>query len=436
MGLSKLLGCLCGKHEEEHSQPAVPVQYASAIEGKNPKHPHSPADSEDSFDSDAEFTKEKGLVRIPEPVLSIEKKKNRALIVASKGTYDLVHEEFPEMAHEKEVVIRNMATGLNPIDFKSVDYNFCLPEFPWITGREMAGVVEEMGEGVEGLRVGDRVWTSEFSPAPPFSILPVERRVLIQNTGTYYRDRRAGCFQTFVTVPAHTVLPMPSNLSYNQAACLGVAGLTAAMSLWCWLEVPMSSTSDPEKTIETEGGEGEWLLIWGGSAVTGQFATQIAVASGLNVIAVVSSKTKDLSETLGATTVVRDNKTEEEIVAEIRGIGGNNITRAIDLVGTKTANFCLQALSTSKPSIFAPLAMISSKAVVPENVRVETVEMKQFVLNEESRKYAVELNKLVEQGKLVLPSIEVLEGGLDIVQPGLDRIKRGDMGGKKLVVAF
>lgn len=70
----------------------------------------------------------------------------------------------PELVHEKEVVIRNYAVGLNPIDWKSVDYNFCLPAFPWVTGREMAGIVEEVGSEVTSCKVGDRVWTSELSP--------------------------------------------------------------------------------------------------------------------------------------------------------------------------------------------------------------------------------------------------------------------------------
>lgn len=59
-------------------------------------------------------------------------------------------------------MIRNYAVGLNPIDWKSVDYNFCLPAFPWVTGREMAGVVERVGSEVKGCKVGDRVWTSKF----------------------------------------------------------------------------------------------------------------------------------------------------------------------------------------------------------------------------------------------------------------------------------
>jgi len=199
------------------------------------------------------------------------------------------------------------------------------------------------------------------------------------------------------------------------------------MTLWRWLEVPM--------TPQPSSSEAEYLLLWGGSTVTGQFAIQIATRCGLKVIAVTSSKTQTLAQSLGAHHVVtRDGKTEAEIVAEIRSIAGDNITKAIDLVGTKTANFCMEAMSTSKQGIFAPLAMISSKAVIPANIRVETVEMKQFVLNEGSRMYALELNRLVETGTIRLPDIHVLEGGLDVVTDGLERLKGGDMAGKKMVV--
>lgn len=91
----------------------------------------------------------------------------RALTVASKNTYR-VEDSFPvpEIQNGDEILIKTCAVGLNPIDWKSVDWNFCLPAFPWVTGREMSGVVAQVGESVTEFKQGDRVWTSE-----PFSSL-------------------------------------------------------------------------------------------------------------------------------------------------------------------------------------------------------------------------------------------------------------------------
>ena len=272
----------------------------------------------------------------------------------------------------------------------------------------MAGIVEKVAPGVTRFKPGDRVWTS-----------------------TYYRDSRAGCFQDLVVVPQHTVLPIPGNLSFESAACLGVAALTAAMTLWKWMQVPRCVSQ-----LNASDTERECLLIWGGSTVTGQFAIQIAALSGLEVIAVTSSKTQALAESLGAHTVIaRNGKTNEEIVESIRAICGDRITRALDLVGNDTASLSLQALSRSKPCLFAPLAMMKTQPV-PENVEVLNVEMKQFVNNKSSTIYAEDLNKLVEEGKLRLPDLHVLKGGLSAVEEGLQRLKKGDMGGKKLVVSW
>lgn len=202
------------------------------------------------------------------------------------------------------------------------------------------------------------------------------------------------------------------------------------MSLWHWLEVAGSPAAET-RTIPDSG----YILIWGGSAVTGQFAIQIAAQAGLKVIAVTSTQTAPLAKRLGAEhAITRDGKTGEEIVSEIRGIAGDDITRGIDLVGPETASFCLKAFSKTQRVLFAPLAMLSSKTTVPDNVAVQTVEMKQFVLNESSAVYSHALNRLIEEGNLVLPEITVLDGGLDAILQGLERVKKGDMGGKKMVV--
>lgn len=233
-------------------------------------------------------------------------------------------------------------------------------------------------------------------------------------------------------MPGHTVTVIPANTTFEQAACLGVAGLTSAMSLWKWLQVPGSPRIEARTISISRSG---YLLIWGGSTITAQFAIQIALLGGLTVIAVTSEKTKPLVEELGASFVVtRDGKTGEEIVKEIRAIGGDDITRCVDLVGRTTASHCLKALSKTKQALFAPLAMISEDVVVPANVKVEIVEMKQFVLDPAATSYSLALNKLVDGKKVTLPEIEIVDGGLSAIQEGLERLKRGDMAGKKVVV--
>ncbi|KFA54954.1 hypothetical protein S40293_02305 [Stachybotrys chartarum IBT 40293] len=319
-----------------------------------------------------------------------------ALLVTADRSYKIVADfPVPQTLAPHEVMIRNHATGLNHIDWKSVDYNFCLPELPWITGREMAGVVERVGAGVTKYQPGDKVWTS-----------------------TYYKDRRAGCFQDLVVVPQHTVFPIPSSLNFNTAACLGVAALTAAMSLWRWLGVPMhpprSTSSQPQKP--------EVMLVWGGSTVTGQFAIQVAAQAGLDVIAVCSESTASLVASLGAAHVVTyNNKTDLHIIGEILCLADGRLTKAVDLVGAKTAKLVLQLIAAcgEKEVEFAPLAFMSSKDPIPSNARVHTVEMKQFVLDSTSEVYGARLNEMVQDGTLRLPSVKVLEGGLAAVEEGL-----------------
>jgi hypothetical protein len=104
-------------------------------------------------------------------------KVNRALIVSARKTYSIVeHYPYPNLDHGDDVIISNCAVGLNPIDWKSVDFNFCLPEYPWITGREMSGVVDAVGANVKECKVGDRVWTSQ-SP----TLLPQMQLYLISS---------------------------------------------------------------------------------------------------------------------------------------------------------------------------------------------------------------------------------------------------------------
>lgn len=232
--------------------------------------------------------------------------------------------------------------------------------------------------------------------------------------------------------PKHTVKSVPSNLTFEAAACLGVCGLTASMTLWKWLQVPVYDCSQAIRDSQ-----GEYLLVWGGSSITGQFLIQLAAYSGFEVITVASERTKNLLLGLGAKHIItRDGKSNEAIVAEIRSIGGDNICKGVDIVGPETAVHCMSALSTDKLVRFAPLSFLPKDTVAPTNVSVQNVEMKWFILDKSSEQYARALNNLLEKGVVKTPQLEILEGGVGMIEQGLNSQKRGDRGGQKLVVSF
>lgn len=65
--------------------------------------------------------------------------------------------EVPETKNAHELVVKIQAIGLNPVDWKSVDYGFGIPTLPYVSGRDFAGVVVQAPTGDSRLNVGDTV---------------------------------------------------------------------------------------------------------------------------------------------------------------------------------------------------------------------------------------------------------------------------------------
>jgi NADPH:quinone reductase-like Zn-dependent oxidoreductase len=105
-------------------------------------------------------------------------------------------------AKQGEVLIRIQAVSVNPVDYKMRAGHLPIP-LPDVLGRDVAGTVEAVGEGVIEFRAGDNVFAVLFGP------------------------RSNGAYAQYVSVPAAFVCPKPDSLSFQQAACLGVAGMTA-----------------------------------------------------------------------------------------------------------------------------------------------------------------------------------------------------------------
>ena len=88
------------------------------------------------------------------------------LLTAKQGSWQVGEAAVPTPG-PNDVLVKIMATGLNPIDWKIQTYGLFLETYPAVLGSEAAGVVEAVGEGVTEFKRGDRVLVSSGHPSRP-----------------------------------------------------------------------------------------------------------------------------------------------------------------------------------------------------------------------------------------------------------------------------
>ena len=87
----------------------------------------------------------------------------KALILDAKlGKFSVDIAQVPKPG-SGEILVKVKAAALNPVDWKIQKYGFLVEKFPAILGTDIAGDVEEIGEGVTEFQKGDRVWVT-FNP--------------------------------------------------------------------------------------------------------------------------------------------------------------------------------------------------------------------------------------------------------------------------------
>lgn len=127
-------------------------------------------------------------------------------------------------------------------------------------------------------------------------------------------------------MPEITVSPIPSSVSYEQAAVVPLGLSTAAAALYQkeFLNLPYPKPGPPVTT-------GTSILVWGGSSSVGGNAIQLAVASGVQVIATCSTKNFGYVKDLGASHVFDYNETS--VVDDIvKSMSGSKFVGALDAI--------------------------------------------------------------------------------------------------------
>ena len=209
----------------------------------------------------------------------------------SPDVLELTEQPLPK-AGPGMVLIRVMAAAVNPVDWKVMaGYLDTLLdiEFPAIPGWDVAGVVEAVGPDVTGFSVGDEVISNG-------------RRDYVHG----------GSFAEFMALPARIVAAKPASLTWEEAAGLPLAGLTAFQVL-------------RRLGVTT----GETVLIHGGAGGVGSLGIQIAVAWGARVIATASPANHEFVRGLGAEPVSYG----DGLAGRIRAIAPDGIDVVADFVG-------------------------------------------------------------------------------------------------------
>ena len=204
-----------------------------------------------------------------------------------------------------EVLVRVRATSVNPYDWHLLRgeprvarlmpglVSLRAPKFP-VPGCDLAGQVEATGQGVTQFRPGDDVFA------------------LVTH----------GCYAEYVTVPETMLARMPGSLSFEQAAAVPMAALTALTGL--------------RDTGRVEAGQ--QVLVNGASGGVGTFAVQLARAFGARADAVCRAANAELVRSLGADEVIDRGSADFTRC-------GKRYDLLLDIAGTRQVPACRRVLT-------------------------------------------------------------------------------------------
>jgi NADPH2:quinone reductase len=167
-----------------------------------------------------------------------------------------------------DVRVKLATSGVNPVDVKMRAGR----KQPWpriIPHSDGAGTIDQIGDGVDKARIGERVWIWNAQWKRPF-----------------------GTAAEYIVLPSAQAVKLPDGVSFAEGACLGIPAMTAFHAV----ELAMRS--------------GKTLLVSGGAGAVGHYAIQFAKLRGAAVITTVSSPDKaKIAHEAGADHVI-DYKTE------------------------------------------------------------------------------------------------------------------------------
>ncbi len=264
-----------------------------------------------------------------------------------------------------ELRVQLHISGVNPSDWKARlrGRGGAIPFAKIIPHSDGAGVVDAVGEGVDGGRAGQRVWVMNGQWKRPF-----------------------GTAAEYIVLAEKYVVPLPDGVDFADAACFGIPFLTA------------------QRAVTFDGDvAGQTLLVAGGAGAVGHHAIQIAKYKGARVLTTVSSPEKaDYVRAAGADETI-DYRTED-VAARVEELtAGRGADRIVELNLSANAPLYGRILAPGGTVIVfgtdAPVASIPAQAFI-----VRGAVLKWFIvyeLSDQARDAGVaDLNRMIADGAL------------------------------------
>ncbi|KAK8162414.1 chaperonin 10-like protein [Phyllosticta citrichinensis] len=310
-----------------------------------------------------------------------------------------------------QVIIKVIASGSNPKDWKTTEWS----QNPHNSGDDIAGIVHAVGENIYEFKPGDRVAAFHEMTKPH------------------------GSFAEYALAWAHTTSHIPSTLSFEEAATIPLAALTAVIGLYVRLGLPEPWHPSTEKTP---------LIVYGGASAVGAFAIKLAQLSNIHPIIAVAGKgipfVEGLIDQSKGDAVVDYRNGDEALVKSIKdalakaGVGAPK--HAFDAVSEKGSHENLVAVLAPDTKITNVLP--TERFASPGFKYPDTYQATEWTMVGDVHQrnkdigfiYFRWLFRMIYEGKFSPHPHEVIPGGLAGVTSVLQNLKNGKASAVKYVV--
>ena len=292
---------------------------------------------------------------------------------------------LPEVK-ENEILVKIKAAGINPVDWKIREgyIKDLFPyDFPIILGWDAAGIVKQAGSKVTRFKEGDEIFAYCRKPSV-----------------------HGGAYAEYIVLEEEHAAIKPKNISFEEAAAIPLAALTAYQSLFDAAKIK----------------PGETVLIHAAAGGVGGFGVQLAKNHGAVVWATASGGNQEYVKDLGASQVV--DYTQEDFRQAIRSQLPDGVDVVFDCVGGEVLQKSVEIVKRTGRLV----------SIVDDPTSLARSDIhKEFVFVAPNRTQLTELALMVEQGRLKTHLSQVFPFGLEEARKAHELSESGHTRGKMVI---